>query len=213
MRPRERLIDDLVQQLRPVRRALTPAVLALAWLAGSWIFVLAVTVASGSLRPGIGTQLAGEPRFLLECLLGFAVGGLAIHAAGKLSIPSPRSPARQAAPAMLLLVAWVGAYVYGLADPALEPSMVGKREYCYLQTLLFAGPTLAACLWLVRRAAPLERVWTGALAGAAAASLPALMMQIACIYDPAHILSHHLAPVGIAGLLGALLGPLALRRL
>ena len=213
MRSRASLISSLAEDLQPVGRALSPMALALAWLLGSWNFVTALTVATGPMRPGFATQLAAEPRFLLESVLGLAVGVLAIRATAGLGIPSPRSALRQAAPALLLFVAWVGVYVYGLYDPALAPSMVGKREYCYLQTLIYAGPPLAAGLWLVRRAAPLARVWTGALAGAAAASLPALMMQLACMYDPAHILSHHIAPIAAAALAGGLLGPFAFRRI
>ncbi len=213
MRSRTSLIRSLAEDLQPVGRALSPTALALAWLTGSWILVTVLTIATGPMRPGFAMQLAAEPRFLLESVLGLAVGVLVIRATAGLAIPSPRSAPRQAALALLLLGAWVGAYVYGVYDPALAPSMLGKREYCYLQTLIYAGPPLAAVLWLVRRAAPLARVWTGALAGAAAGSLPALIMQLACMYDPAHILSHHIAPIGAAALVGGLLGPFALRRI
>ena len=91
--------------------------------------------------------------------------------------------------------------------------MLGKRETCAREVLILAAPPLVVALWLVRRAAPLARVWTGALAGAAAAAVPGLIMQLACMYEPAHILTYHLAPIAVAAFLGALLGPLALRRL
>ncbi len=212
-RPRQEWIRELVEDLQPVERALSPSALAGLWLLGSWIFVAGLTVATGPLRAGVGAQLAGEPRFLLECLLGFAAGGLAIYATGRLSIPGPIATARLATPALLLLALWVGAYLIGLVSPALEPSMLGKRAYCYAQTLVYAAPPLLAALWLLRRAAPLDRIGSGALAGIAAGALPALMMQLACMYDPAHILGHHLAPVAAMALLGAILGPLLLRRI
>ncbi len=213
MRSRADLIHELVEDLRPVRPVLSPGRLATVWLAGSWFFVLAATLATGPMRPGFEAQLAEEPRFLGEVLLGLLAGAAAIHAAGRLGVPDPASLLRQAGLALLLLGAWGGAYVYGVLDSALEPSMLGKRESCFFETLLYAGPPLAAGLWLVRRAAPLGRVRTGALVGVAAAALPALLMQLACVYDPAHNLSHHLAPVAAMGALGALLGPVALRRL
>ncbi len=210
---RDELIEALVRDLRPVRRALVPRDLALVWLAGSWLFVGATLVATGPLRPGFLTQLVEHPRFLLESLIGFATGVLAIHTGGRLAIPSPSSALRKSAPALLMLGAWVGAYVWGLLDPALPPSMLGKRTHCYVTLLISAGPPLAAGLWLVGRQAPLARGSTGAMVGAAAAAIPALVMQFACMYDPAHALTHHLAPVGAAVLLGALLGRLALKRL
>jgi hypothetical protein len=51
------------------------------------------------------------------------------------------------------------------------------------------------------------------MAGAAAAAVPGLFMQLACMYDPAHILTHHLAPIGVVAALGGLLGLLVFRRL
>jgi hypothetical protein len=67
--------------------------------------------------------------------------------------------------------------------------MLGKREHCFWQTLLFSLPSFAALLWLVRGLMPL---WPRATAAAAAA---AILMQLACMYDPLHALSHHLTPV------------------
>ena len=212
-RPRQEWIGELVEDLQPTSPALSPIALASLWLLGSWIFVVGLTLATGPLRAGVGSQLLGEPRFLLECLLGLAAGALAIHGVGRLSIPGPTRTARLAAPALLLLALWVAAYLFGLVSPALEPSMLGKRAYCYLQTFAYSAPPLFAALWLLRRAAPLDRVGSGALAGAAAGALPALMMQLACMYDPAHILGHHLAPIAAVTVLGAILGPLLLRRI
>lgn len=211
-RSRARLVGELVRDLRPVRRAPPPLSLALVWLAGSWLFAAGVGLATGPARPGLVVQLA-QPRFLLELLLGVAAGALAIHAAAALGIPSPRPAARRAAPVLLVFAAWVASVAYGFYEPASAASMAGKREQCWLQILLYAAPPLAAALWLVRRSAPIARAWTGSLAGAAAAALPAALMQLACMYEPAHVLKDHLAPILVAALLGALLGPLALRRL
>ncbi len=213
MPSRAELVRQLAEGLQPVRRTLPPFVLAAVWLAGAWISVTVATLATGSMRPGFASQLAESPRFLAEVLLGLLAGAAAIYAMGRLGVPSPRAPVRQAGPALLLMAGWVGAYLYGLLDPSFEPSMLGKRETCAREVLILAAPPLAAALWLVRRAAPLARVWTGALAGAAAAAVPGLIMQLACMYEPAHILTHHLAPIGVAAFLGALLGRVALRRL
>ena len=51
----------------------------------------------------------------------------------------------------------------------------------------------------------------GALLGLAAGSLPALMMQIACMYSPEHILAFHIGPaLAVAGA-GAALGAWLMR--
>jgi hypothetical protein len=38
------------------------------------------------------------------------------------------------------------------------------------------------------------------------------MMQFACMYDPAHILSFHFAPIAMTTVIGALLGPVMVVR-
>lgn len=211
-RSRSQLIEALVAELDSVRRPGRTALTAAAWLLGSWTFVLAITLAAGPLRPGFASQLLESPRFLAESLLGVAVGVVLASSALRLGIPAPATPWQRNGLGLFLLAAWTGAYLCGLWDPALEPSMLGKREGCWLQTLLFGAPPLAAGLWLVRRLAPLHRIWNGALLGAAAGALPGLLMQIACMYVPGHILVAHVAPLFGLAALGALLGPLALRR-
>jgi hypothetical protein len=183
------------------------------WLATSWLVVAAITLLTGEMRPGAGEQLLRSPRFLLECVLGLAAGGIGMYSALALAIPG-RARWRRLVPFSLALVAvWVGAYVYGLYDPALEPSMLGKREHCHYETLVFSSVPFALGFLIVRRRAPLERAWVGLLVGVAAAAVPALMMQWACMYDPAHILRHHLLPIAFIAAAGAFAGRLGLVRL
>jgi hypothetical protein len=213
MRPRADLVRELADGLRPVRRPLSPLALAFLWLGGTWSFVVTVTLTTGDVRPGAFAQLAASPRFAGEMLLGLLAGVVAIYSATDLGIPRPTAPWRRIALATLMMAGWVGSYVYGLWDPTLEPSMLGKRPGCNFEVLLFAAPPAVAAAWIVRRSLPLARVWTGGIMAAAAAAVPALFMQLACMYDPAHILSHHLAPVALAAVAGGLLGPVVFRRL
>ncbi len=213
MRSRADLVRELADGLRPVRRPLSPLALTILWIAGAWSFVVAATLATGDVRPGAFSQLSASPRFAGEMLLGLLVGIVAIHSAAELGVPRPAPPRRRVALAMVLMAGWVGAYVYGLWDPTLEPSMLGKRAGCSFEVLLFAAPPAVAAAWIVRRSLPLARVWTGGIMAAAAATVPALLMQLACMYDPAHILSHHLAPIALATVAGGVLGPVVFRRL
>jgi hypothetical protein len=205
-RPREQLIRELAQDLAPAPRLAPAGAAALGWLALAALAVAAITVATGPLRPGVAGQLLGEPRFLLNVLLGLAAAALAIRGVMRLRIPGGASGARGAAPALLGLGAWLGLQTLGvfLGDPS--ASSLGGRPACFLQVLAFSLLPLAGALWLARRAAPLERAWTGLLAGAAAGALGALSMQLACKHEPLHSLLAHLLPLLAVAAAGAWLG-------
>lgn len=213
MADRSQLIRRLSRDLEPVGGLRSPGGLALAWWVGAWALIAGATLWAAPLRPGVGEQLLAHPRFAAESLLGLLAGGVAVAAAFALGVPGSGSPRRRLALGLGVLGLWVAAYLYDLVDPALAPSMAGKRPFCVLEVLLYGVPALVAGLLLLRRLAPLRRRRAGLLLGAAAGAVPALLMQLACMYVPQHILVFHLGPaVAVAGL-GALLGPLLLRRI
>lgn len=199
---RQTLIDDLVADLAPVRRTRLPLAAA-AWFLASWAWVVASTLVTGPIRPGALGQLASVPHFALESLTGLVAGALVCWAAFSGAVPGA---SRRIVTILALTVSglWIASHVFGLIQPALEPSMLGKRSFCFVETLLYAGPPLAAALWIARRGYVLHRLRTAVLLGLSAGMLPALFMQIACMYVPSHILLFHLLPGGAIGVLGGL---------
>ena len=155
MRSRSELIREISQEPAPDTRLRGPIQLALLWWVGAWILVVAATLAVQPMRPGFAGQLLASPRFAIETLLGFVAGGVAIAAAFAVGIPGWGAPRRRIAFALALLAFWISAYLYGLANPALEPSMLGKRPLCYAEVLIYGAPILAVGLLLLRRLAPL----------------------------------------------------------
>ncbi len=203
MSEHRQLIDSLVADLEPRRRAPRPWLIALAWVLPAALFVVAVTGLAGPLRPTALSQLASEPRFLLETLLGAAAIGAAAVVAFYSAVPGAL-PRTGYAAALGLMGLWLLNYVVGLAYPALESSMLGKRDHCVLESFIYGVPPLVAALLLLRRLYPLQPLRSAALAGLVAGMLPALYMQIACMYAPAHILQFHILP----GMIVALVAPL-----
>ena len=53
---------------------------------------------------------------------------------------------------------------------------------------------IVAGLFLIRRLYPLSPIRTAMSVGLVAGMLPALYMQLACMYEPAHILTFHILP-------------------
>lgn len=213
MSSRDRAIAELVSELEPTSAFRPPGRLVLGWLAISWAFVVSATVLVAPFRPGAFAQLASSPHFALETLVGLLAGAVAIAAGIFHGFPGHTGIRRWTSVAFGLLALWLGAHVVALWVPALAPSMLGKRAACVFEVLLYGMPPMLAGLFLLRRFAPLRRVQAGLLVGAAAGALPALLMQLACMYLPEHILMFHLGPNAVLALVGAALGPVILRRI
>ena len=193
MNKHESLISNLSSNLEPVSSPPNINRLAMAWFALSAIYVVAVTQLFGPIRPGAMMQLSTEPRFLLETMLGVAAILWFSLLAFRSAVPAALT--RQFAVAGLVLMAlWLAQYVIGFVSPALEPSRLGKRNYCYFETMVYALPAILAGLFFVRRLYPLRPVRTAMSVSLAAGMLPALYMQLACMYEPAHILAFHILP-------------------
>lgn len=206
------LIDELSTDLEPVRRPASTGVASGVWLVLAWGIVLVLAAITGPFRPGFGEQLLSAPRFALESALALGLVGVAV--AGAFALGTPGENSRHLVRALLVLAGgWVGLLAIGLVAPALPPSSLGMRPVCNLQTLLFALLPFGVGVWALRRRAVLNRRLAGLCLGVAAGSLPALVMQWACMYDPAHALLFHLGPGALVAVAGAMLGPRFLPRL
>jgi hypothetical protein len=76
----------------------------------------------------------------------------------------------------------------------MEPSEAGKRSFCYLETMVYSIPPILVAVFLARRLYPLNYTRTAMSLALTAGMIPALFMQIACMYVPAHILQFHILP-------------------
>lgn len=189
----EQLIEELSRDLPPVRPSPNVNALAMLWLIASAVFVVMVTWLAGPVRTGAFGQLAAEPRFLLETVLGVvAIGWLGL-AAFRAAVPGALTR-RFAVAGFVLLAFWLAQYVVGLVNPALQPSDLGERHRCYLETAVYALAPILAGVILVRRLYPLRYLRTAMSLALAAGMIPALYMQIACMYEPSHILQFHILP-------------------
>lgn len=207
---RQQMIADLADDLQPTKPVGSAGPAAL-WLVFGLIFAAGLAWMDGPFRDNAFQQLLLSAQFFVESALGLVSVALLIFSAFELSIPSTHSFMRRLVMPLAALAAWVGFYLWGLYAPALEPSMAGKRHFCYLQTLLYSVPLLLAGLFWARRQYPIHGARIGLLLGLAAGSIPALVMQFACVYIPAHILQHHILPGLSIGVLGALAGALWLK--
>lgn len=210
MNAHDKLIASLSRDLKPVSPAPNVNALGLAWCLLSAGFVVVLTHLAGPIRPGALSQLISEPRFLMESLVGATAILWVSMTAFRTAIPAALTKAFAAVGAVLMSL-WLAQYLFGLIDPALEPSTLGKRDHCYLETMAYSLPPILVALLLIRRLYPLNFVRTSMRVGLAAGMLPALYMQLACMYEPLHILSLHVLPglaMVVVGAAAAALWPL-----
>ena len=205
------LIAELTRDLRPGPRLLPLMAIAALWLAAAVAWVLGVGLALGPLRPDVADALLSRPLYLLEKVIGaaaaLAFGWLAVSSA----VPG-RATRRLGSISGALLGAWLLFFLLGDWLVVLEPSMVGKRDHCALEAYLLSLPPLALLILLQRRRYPLSPVSATVIAAVAAALLPALFMQIGCMYEVEHILLHHVGPVFIIAVGAALVALVVERR-
>ena len=205
------LIDQLKSGLAPVQTATPLAPVFAIWLTLSVAYVVVLSLLLGPYRPGFVDQLLAAPRFSVEMLLG--AGAVVCFALVALAESIPGVDVRWLRRAGWLLgTGWVSQFVVGFGLPTLEPSMFGKRAHCALEAYLYSVPPLLAIIWLQRQRFALQPVRAVIHGAIAAGALPALMMQIACMYEPAHILQYHLLPVAILTALAGALAWLLIRR-
>ena len=211
---RDDLIKELAADLRPVTRPGDTRLAFGLWLTCAAFYSVAVVLATGDLEAGALAALVTKPAFALEAAAALAVIVLLGHATLRSAIPDARAWPRRLALPLMAIGIWIGVYVVGLAQSA-EPIAIpapGERKHCFWQVLLFSVPSLALLLSLARGLLPLWPRATAALAGAAAAAIPAALMQLACTDEPLHSLAYHITPIALSAALGAAVGRAALRR-
>lgn len=209
---REDLIAELASTAAPVRPVgrLTGPVLV--WLMVTSLLALGAMLLTGPFRSGAFQQLLVDPRRLCETLLGTgAVIALAV-AAFNSAIPGRLSRVRQHGLPIFLLLVWIGAYLLAWMEPGAVHSMAGKRAHCWLEALLYGLPGLLLGCLALRRLFPLHGARSGLLFGLAAGAVPAVLMQLACMWEPGHILVFHILPGLLLGAVGAGLGAFLLHR-
>ncbi len=188
------LINSLSNDLSPVPRIWPFWNVLAVWLISSIFYVGVMILLFGPLRPGVEAQLAFPSRFSFEMLFGVAAMFCWATAAFADSVPGlyPRWPIRLG---WMFLGIWLLHFIVGIVSPSLEPSMLGKREHCASEAYIYSLPPTLLMIWLQQRRYPLIPLRAAVYAAVAAATIPALAMQVACMYEPTHILANHVLPI------------------
>lgn len=208
----EKLLEQLIADLRPVRPVAHPAVSALGWLAFAALATGAVVALVG-FRHDLAQRMAQGvdlPQMILAALTGI----LAAYAAFQLALPD--SDERWALLPLPAAALWVATMGLGcLADFARlgwEGLHLGTSFGCFGFITAFGVPLTIAFLWLARHAAPLRPGPVAALGGLAAAAIASIGLSLVHHLDAAvMVLIWHGGSVALVALLARLAAPLFVR--
>ena len=204
----DELIVQLARAAGPVRPLPGPSVRLARWTAAA-VPVTALGVIVIGPRADVLTAIY-EPTFagLAVATLGTAL--LSAAGAFVLSVPgAERSPLQRVVP---LVAGGVWALVLVVllttgGDPVRRVLALPFHWACLIEIAGLSVVPGWALFAMLRRAAPLRRAWSAALATLAAVALAAVATQFICpVDDPAHQLVGHVLPVAFLSVWGAIVG-------
>lgn len=205
------LIDLLARGAGPAPRALAGRRLCAASAAGLLASCALALALAGPIPLAMYATAAPWIKLAYAGAMALATGWLA----ARLARPVARlAGPRRALLAVLLAMAALAAAAVAAALPADPmPALMGRSwRQCPWNVLALSLPALAAVLWALRGLAPTRLRLAGLAGGLTAGAIGALGYALACTeLSPAFVAVWYSAGIGLAGLLGALLGPLVLR--
>ena len=151
-----------------------------------------------------------QPTFVALAVATLGTALLSAAGAFVLSVPGvERSPLQRAVPLVAGAV-WALVLVVLLTTGGNPVQRVLALPFHWACLIEIAGLSIVpgwTLFAMLRRAAPLRRAWSAALATLAAVALAAVATQIICpVDDPAHQLVGHVLPVALLSVWGAIVG-------
>ncbi len=201
---KQSFISELAVDRRRRRPLLLPSLRALLW------FIVAACVSAlwmrsvQAFRPGFPDQLAHHPLFLVEIVSAFLFSALGAYLLLARATPGERIPRTVVAALWILGLLFLGGFASSFTHLAPEATMVGKRDACWHEVVTYGAVCMLLFVIMIRRGWVRFSWRLGWLYGLVAGLIPAALMQLACMYVPAHALKFHYLPVLIlvpAGLL------------
>ena len=203
-------IANLAQDLKPVRPIFSPGKRLFLWSLFSFLFVALSMFWVQQFRPGFWDELS-QPSFFLESALAFLPFLTVTFVVLILTVPGQSIRLWQVFLAISPFLLFFGALWIGReGHPSIKPTISGARGDCFAEVLWFSWIPIFFLVYLVRKALAPRRFLIGGLIGLAGASLPMALMQIACMYDPQHAITHHIYPALIVTAIMSAVGPILL---
>jgi hypothetical protein len=151
-----------------------------------------------------------QPTFVGLAVATLGTALLSAAGAFVLSVPGAERSSLQRVVPVVAGGGWALVLVASLTnggDPVQRVMALPFHWACLIEIVGLSVVPGWALFAMLRRAAPLRRVWTAGLAVLAAGALAAVATQLICpVDDPAHLLVGHVLPVAFLSVSGAIVG-------
>lgn len=195
MKDKQSFIKDLASNTRSRRPLMLPSQRAMLWFVAACVISALWMRSVQAFRPGFIGQLIHHPLFLIEIVSAFLLSASGAYLLMARSTPGQKVPRSVRAGLWILAVLFVAGFASSFTHWAPEATMEGKRHECWHEVVTYGGVCLLILVLLIRRGWVRYSWKLGLLYGLIAGLIPAALMQLACMYVPAHALRNHYLPV------------------
>ncbi|MGH1471339.1 MAG: NrsF family protein [Cellvibrionaceae bacterium] len=202
---REQLVEQLTADLPASKQRFNVYILLLGWVSLAWLFSISLTLFQAPLRPSWFEQLTTSPQFILEMSLGFSVIVLVALVTFQKAVPG-LSRASLFWGTLVVTILWITTLLAEIYYPPFAPSMEGKRALCDLEVVAYSLPLMFFGFLVLKKGFVLNWTLVGFGIGLVSGFIPAVLMQLACMYDPSHALQCHILPAVFVSGVGTLIG-------
>jgi len=207
----DQLIDMLANNVEPMQRPAwarrMAATLALGLIAAAVLVIVVVHI-----RPDIGTSMTAV---LMKAAFSALAAAVMLPLVMRLMRPGAPLGWRVAAVFVFLGICVLTTAIALLGQPTtarMHAWTGGYFPWCIVAIPLFAAPTAAALVWLMRGLAPTRLTLTGAAIGALSGGIGAMAYAMYCPVDSvAFVTTWYVVAIAICAAAGALLGSRLLR--
>ena len=201
------LVEQMVQDAKPVRFILRPAVQWFLWLAAS-LLVMAFFWMRMGVQPNLSQVMSQMPP-LLFIFSAFAGASLAAWEAIASSVPGRQTGKFYRVLAALVLIALVAIpFIFFTQPGQLDWGKAFANGAGCVEGVSFSGLIPWIFMgWMLSRNASFNPLWTGAWSGVSAFLMGAITVQIHCPrWDMDHVLMAHLLPAAVGTIVAGILG-------
>ncbi len=189
----EFIIDEIVDDLGPVKSFWSPEKRTLLYLGGNFLIITVIMLFIGPFRSAL-VQEFSSLSYILETVL-FFITVFSLAYTSFLSLVPGAIKKKNLKIGILLLMSLIAVFVFKNITTPHDQIHNIHRKYCYLEVLLLSFLPLVQFYYCLKKGVFSYRWLSYGLAVLSAGIIPAFLMHFMCQKDYSHIMMYHFIPL------------------